>query len=210
MGNIAVTVTWGSYEVYHPGVFGPSNMLSRPEARSAFSLLMEAKPRRISMLCHLLSLNGVELASTDTAIQRLNDWFRLNVEADPGKPGRLSPDWYAVVYDISLFLGDVMIERCPGLHWEFYIWGRKNIAYQRPVIMGFTRVPNPKYNIDIDAAVAAYAHRIVVSRGSVPHRGNVTIRGVEIDLDAVTTGPEHLEIEKDSFCRWLKHAEGHA
>jgi hypothetical protein len=208
--NVAMTVAWDDYEVYYPGAFGPSNTLPRPEARRAFDLLMEAKPQRIGMLHHLLNINGVELSSTDPAIQGLNDWFRLNVEADPDKPGRLTPDWYSVVNDIALFLGDVVIERCPGLRWEFYIWGRKNISYQRPVIMGFTRVPNPKYNIDIDAAVASYGHRIVVSRGSVPHHGHVTIRGVEIDLDAVTTTAERLEIETDAFCRWLKLAERQA
>jgi hypothetical protein len=51
--------------------------------------------------------------------------------------------------------------------------------------MGFTQVLNAKYDIDIDAAVAAYAYQIVASRGSVPHYGRVTVRGVEIDLDAV-------------------------
>lgn len=154
-------VTWGDYEVYDPGAFGPSNMLSRAEARRALNLLMEAKPRRIGMLRHLLSVNHVELSSADSAIQDLNDWFRLNVEADRNKPGRLTPDWYSVVNDIALFLGDVMIERCPGLRWEFYIWGTK-------------------------------------------------IRGVEIDLDAVTTSADHLEIEAEAFCRWLKLAERQA
>lgn len=205
-----MTVALDNYEVYHPGAFGPSNTLPRPGARRAFNLLMEAKPQRIGMLHRLLSANGIELSSADTAIQNVNDWFVLNVESDPGKPGRLKPDWYSVVNDIALFLGDVMIERCPGLRWEFYTWGRKNVSYQRPVIMGFTEVPNPKYNIDIDAAVASYGHRIVVSHGSVPHQGHVTIRGVEIDLDTVTTSAERPEIEADAFCRWLKLAERQA
>jgi hypothetical protein len=203
-------MTWDDYEVYDPGAFGPSNMLSRTDARRAFNLLMEAKPGRIGMLRHLLSVNRVELSTAESSIQDLNDWFRLNVEADQNKPGRLTPDWYSVVNDIALFLGDVMIERCPGLRWEFYIWGTKNTSYQRPVIMGFTRVPNPKYNIDIDAAVAAYGHRIIESRGSVPHHGNIMIRGVEIDLDAVTTSADRLEIETEAFRRWLKLADRQA
>ena len=111
-----------------------------------------------------------------------------------------------MVNDVALFLGDVLIERCPGLHWEFFTWGKKNAAYQRHVIMGFSRVPNPKYNIDIDAAVAAYGHRIVASRGSVPRYGSVTVRGTEIDIDAVTS-QERMEVENGAFCRWLKLAE---
>jgi hypothetical protein len=210
MGSAPVSMAWDDYEIYDPGVFGPLNALPRREARQAYNMLMEAKPGRIETLRKLLWANGVELASTDAAIQDLNDWFRDNVEADTGRPGSLLPGWYSVVNDVALFLGEVMIERCPGLHWEFFIWGKKNAAYQRHVIMGFSRVLNPKYEIDIDAAVAAYAHRIVASRGSVPHYGRVTIRGAEIDIDAVATSPGRLKVENDAFRRWLELAESRA
>ena len=201
---------WDDYEIYHPGVFGPLNTLPRADARRAFNARIEAKPGRIEMLRRLLSANGIELASTDAAIQDLNDWFRASVEADPDQPGRLLPSWYSVVNDVALFLGDVMIERCPRLHWEFYTWGKKNVAYQRHVIMGFTQVPNPKYNIDIHRRVAAYGHRIVPSRGSVPHYGRVMVRGVEIDIDAVVRQGEPAEIEEDAFLHWVKLAESQA
>jgi len=208
--NGAGSTNWDGYEIYHPGVFGPLHTLPRAEARRAFNQLMNAKPGRIQMLRRLLRANGVELAGTDAGIQDLNDWFLANVEADPGKPGRLLPAWYSVVNDVALFPGDVMIPRCPGLRWEFFTWGKKNASYQRHVIMGFTQVLNPKYDIDIDAAVAAYAHRIVASRGSVPHYGRVTVRGVEIDLDAVTASMRPAEVEKDAFWRWVKLAESQA
>jgi hypothetical protein len=99
--NVAMTMAWDNYKVYHPGAYGPSNTLPRPEARREFNRLMEARPQRIGMLHDLLTANGIELSSSDTAIQDLNDWFRLNVEADPHKPGRLKPDWYSVVNDIA-------------------------------------------------------------------------------------------------------------
>jgi hypothetical protein len=47
------------------------------------------------------------------------------------------PEWYSIAGDIGLFLGDLMIERHPILHWEFFTWGKSSIAYQQPVIMGF-------------------------------------------------------------------------
>jgi hypothetical protein len=203
-------MNWDGYEIYHPGVFGPLDTLPRAEARQAFRQLMQAKPGRIEMLGRLLNANGVELAGTDAGIHDLNDWFLANVEADPGKPGRLLPVWSSVVNDAALFLGDVMIQRCPALHWEFFTRGKKNASYQRHVIMGFTQVLNPRYDIDIDAAVAAYAHRIVASRGSVPHYGRVTVRGVEIDVDAVTASTRPAEIEDDAFWRWVKMAESQA
>jgi hypothetical protein len=210
MEHSAVSMNWDDYEIYQPGVSGPLNTLPRGDARRAFNALMAAKPGRIEMLRRLLRADGIELAGTDAAIQDLNDWFRASVEADPDQPGRLLPEWYSVVNDVGLFLGHVMIERCPDLRWEFYTWGKKNVSYQRHVIMGFSRVRNPKYTVDIDAAVAAYAHRIVASRGSVPHYGRVTVRGVEIDVDTVVARRGRAEIEDNAFLRWVKTAESQA
>ncbi|WP_322778621.1 hypothetical protein [Frankia sp. Cas4] len=157
-----MSIDWDGYEIYHPGVFGPLNTLPRREARQAFVRLMEAKPARIVMLGRLLKANGVELGTDDAAIQDLNDWFRAGVQGDPDKPGRLLPDWYSVVNDVGLFLGDVMIERHPNLRWEFFTWGKKNVSYQHHVIMVFgTEDPKFKTNDDIDIAVAVYGHRII-------------------------------------------------
>jgi hypothetical protein len=208
MGKMAMSINWGEYEVYHPGTFAPVNTLPRSEARLAFVRLMEAKPHRIGMLRGLLVRNGVELTSADSAIHDLNDWFRANVEADPEKPGRLLGEWYSIVNDIALFLGDAIIERCPRLDWEFFVWGKKNVSYQRPVIMGFTKVANAKYNMDIHMVVAAYAHRIVASRGSIPMYGRVAVKGVEIDIDAVIGDMRRPpEVEGDAFLQLVKLAE---
>jgi hypothetical protein len=156
-----VSVVWDGYVPFDPGVRAPLQGLPRREARGAFERSMSEKAERIQMLRGLLQANGVVLEGSDEGVQALNDWFRANVEPNPLEPGRLRNLWYAVVHDIALFLGDVMIERAPGLRWEFYTWGKKNASFQRHVIMGFSRVPNPKYNVDIDAAVATYGQRVV-------------------------------------------------
>jgi hypothetical protein len=171
---------------------------------------MEVKSARIEMLRRLLEANGVELGIADPGIQDLNDWFRANVQADPDTPGRLLPEWYSVINDVALFLGDVIIGRCPGLRWEFYTGGKKDVSYQRHVIMGFSQVPNPKYNLDIDSAVAAYGHRIVAGRGSVPRYGRQTVRGTAIDVDAVAARRRDREVENDAFLRWVQTAESQA
>lgn len=207
---IAMTINWDGYEIYDPGVVGPPNTLLRAEARRAFQRLMTEKPVRIDMLRQLLKANGVELSSTDDGILKLNEWFLANVEPDPDQPGRLLPEWYSVVRDIGLFLGETMIERCPGLRWEFFTGGKKNVAYQKHVIMGFSRSPNPRFNLDIDGMVAGYGHRVVASRGSVPTYGKVTVRGVEIDGDAVIAGDLDQDIEHDVFWRWVKYHESKA
>lgn len=205
-----MTVKWDGYEVYHPGVLGPLNILTRAEARRAYDKRMQDKPGRVEMLRGLLKANGVELASTDAGIQDLNDWFRTSVEADPNQPGRVLADWYSVVNDVALFLGDVMIERCPGLRWEFFTGGKKDASYQRHVITGFSQVTNPKYNIDVDRSVATYAHRIIASRGSAPSYGTRTVRGVQIDVDAAADRARQREVEDDAFWQWVKLAESKA
>ncbi len=204
-----MSVNWDGYEIYDPGVYGPLQTLPRAEARRAFDRLMKAKPARIEMLRQLLGANGVELSSTDEGIQSLNDWFRASVEADPEAPGRLLPDWYSVVNDVALFLGDVMIERCPGLRWEFFTWGKKNLSYQRHVIMGFSRM-SPKYDFDVDWAVAGYGHCIIASRGSVAVYGTQVVRGVGVDVDAAIARMGEPLFEEDEFLSWLRLAESNA
>jgi len=202
-----MSINWDGYELYDPGVSAPLRTLSRHDARRAFKRCMETKTARLEMLSRLLKSNGVELDRFDLAIQYLNDWIFANVEADPEQPGRLHAGWYSVAHDVALFLGDVMIERHPNLHWEFFTWGKSNVAFQRHVIMGFgTEDPKFHTNIDIDRSVSTYAHRIIESRGSVPNYGTVVVRGTEIDVDAIARQHRGREIETDAFWRWLQNA----
>ena len=202
-----MSTDWDGYETYDPGVSQPLSTLPRSDARRAFNHCMETKPGRVAMLSRLLRANGVELTSADSSIQDLNEWFFASVEADPDQPGRLLPIWYSVCHDVGLFLGDVMIERHPNLRWEFFTWGKRDVAFHRHVIMGFS-TEDAKYrtNIDVDRTVSTYAHRIVESRGSVPTYGVVTVRGTEIDVDAISAQHRGREIETDAFWRWLRIA----
>lgn len=160
----AMTVEWGDYVPFDPGITGPLHEVTKREARAAFQRLMEAKAERIAELERLLARNGVGLSSDNRAVQTLNDWFRSEVEGDPAT-GRLRPFWYAVVNDVALFLGDVIVERGPGLKWVMFDKGARDDAFQRHVIMGFSGVVNPKYNVDIDGLLATYGHRIVSGQG---------------------------------------------
>ena len=164
-----MSIDWSGYAIYDPGVHGPWQDLPRAQAQAAYERLMEAKPHRIEQLRALLSRNGVQLGVDDASIQDLNDWFRAQVSPDPATSDhpnpdvrcRLLPEWYSVVSDISLFLGDVIISRYPHLRWEFFTRGKSNLSYQQNVITGFD-VPNPRYNLNVDYLVAGYAHQIVL------------------------------------------------
>ncbi len=204
----AKTIDWGTYEpydYYHAGVFGPWHELPRSEARAEFKRLMAAKPARIEQLRQLLKANGVELSDTDDGLLRLDEWFLANVRPDPDFPGVLLPEWYSVAIDLVLFLGEVMMSRRPDLYWEFYIWGKRNVSYQEPVIMGLS-TSTPKLNMNLGGMVAAYGHRIVASRGSIRTYGKVNVRGVEIDVDAAHARSLEQPLETNQFLRWVKIA----
>ena len=156
-----MTVRWGDYYPYIPLEGKPLKEFTRKQARNEFDKLMAEKLQRIDSLRKLLRENGIELRSSDDGLQELNDWFRREVEPDPNDSGRLMSIWYAVVNDIALFLGDTMIERCPNLAWVMFDKGKKDISYQRHVIMGFTNISNPNYNVDIDLIIGMYGHRII-------------------------------------------------
>jgi hypothetical protein len=177
-----MTVIWDDYQPYDPGVTGAWQDLPRRDAHAAFDRLIAAKGERIDVLRALLARNGVDLSEGDAGLQDLNDWFRTEVQPDPTSPGRMAPDWYPVVNDLALFLGDVIIARRPNLSWQFFIAGKKDIAYQRPVISGFTGVANPKYNIDPGRLLATYGHRIVAGQ----------------------------PVEDDAFWQWVRAAESKA
>lgn len=157
-----MSVVWDDYAPLSPGVSRPLHEVSKREARAAFQRLMEAKDERILALRNLLEVNGITLSSSDDGIQVVNDWFRMEVEGDKEKGGLVSY-WYGVVNDLALFLGDVIIERAPSLGWFMFDKGSRDVSFQRHVIMGFTGVSNPKYNVDIDLLLATYAHRIVAN-----------------------------------------------
>jgi hypothetical protein len=157
---------WNGYEPYDPGVFGPLHEQTRAAAKAAFEKLMRSKVERMETLARLMNANGLELDASDSGIQKLDDWFQASVEQDPnGEPGQLRPMWYSVVNDVALFLGDAIIERAPNLEWKFFTFGKRDLAYQRHVIMGFP-VANSKYNVDVDRNIAIYGHRIVAGESN--------------------------------------------
>lgn len=161
-----MTVDWDGFVPFDPGVSRPLGEVSRREARAAFGHLIASKEDRLEQLRQLLAANGVALSASQTDLQLVNDWFRQEVEGD--ESGRLVPRWYAVVNDLALFLGEVVIARCPNISWQMFEKGKRDVAYQRHVLMGFSQVPNPNYNVDIDRLLAAYGHRIVAGQSVDP------------------------------------------
>jgi hypothetical protein len=61
-------------------------------------------------------------------------------------------------------------------------------SYQRPVIMGFSRVEQPRLDIDVLWQVVAYGNRIAAGYSDEPSEHGLTAK-------------------RDEFWRWLAYAE---
>jgi hypothetical protein len=155
-------VEWDEYTPNDAGVQPPlRDPAPRDEARVAYERLMATKRNRLEALRRLLAANGIDLETSDDGIQRLNDWFREYVEADPADSRRVSGLWRSVIADVALFLGEVIIERTPGVEWRFFDRPPKeHLGYRRPVLTGFD-VPNPSYYTYPEWLVSSYAHGLL-------------------------------------------------
>jgi hypothetical protein len=154
---------WDDYESFGPGLGRPLHTVSRAEARAFFRAIMEEKEARKAELAKLCRSNGVPLDYSDESIEALEALFRDNVKADPENPSRPASRWFMVSRDVGLYLGDLLISRAPWLEWQMFTGGKRNISYQRPVIMGFRKVQDSRYNIDPERRVVGYAHRLVTT-----------------------------------------------
>lgn len=155
---------WGSYDHYLPLTLGLPSDMSRATALAEFEHLMSVRPERRPALEYLLDQNGIQLDTDDASISTVNEWFVEKIKPYPENLLQPDPCWYGVILDLSLFLGDVMIERNEGLHWDVALWGgKRNARFQRAVGAGF---PPLGMNIffDVDLRLAAYGMTLVQGR----------------------------------------------
>jgi hypothetical protein len=161
-----MTDNWSQYEPYRPPYSGPLAQLSRGQAKESFEQWLTVRPERWTELQRLVGNEELTPALADSGVQELNDWFRRSVGANPEEPSRLANRWFAVVNDLSVVLGDILIHRCPWLTWEMQTRdGRRGVSYQRHVLTGFRNAPYPMFVVDVDRLVATYGHQVI---GGIP------------------------------------------
>jgi hypothetical protein len=56
-------------------------------------------------------------------------------------------------------MGDLLIEQCPSLRWEFYVWGKRSVFYQQTVLMGYREIGDPKFAIELEGLINAHGLR---------------------------------------------------
>jgi hypothetical protein len=132
-----------------------------------FEHAMRSKDERIVELETLLRRNGVVLGGSDHDLDILDAWFGASVEGEPagGRPVRLRNIWYAVSYDIGLFLGELMIHSASWLEWRLYLPESKsmksNMSFQNPVIQGFRGASGPDFFLHPYMQVGGYGGALV-------------------------------------------------
>lgn len=152
-------IRWEVYEIFDPEVDRPLADVSRAEARAHHHRLLAMTGHRISELRKLADSAGIELDGSEGSLQAFNDWFAANVEPDPERPDQARGRWLSVAQDLALYLGDLMMERHPHLHWKLLEGGKRNISYQRTVLVGY-RKAHPRYNTDLDYGLGQYANAL--------------------------------------------------
>ncbi len=124
---------------------------------------MATKEARKQAIRDLLAQNGVHFEETREGLEAVGRWLAGNVEPRPGGRGDMSDIWYGVAQDLGLLIGDMLINCAPddSLRWELFTNGKGDMAYQRPVIMGFREAANSRYNVDPILMVANLGIRAV-------------------------------------------------
>lgn len=156
-----MTIDWGGYEVFDFEVKARWDELTPAQARAGFTRIMDQRLERVAMLGDLGELNGHEFGTSDAAVQRVNDFFRLNIERGEDMDGYPTPDWGSVSYDVGLYVGEVLIARFPNLHWKLDT-AKKSASANQPVISGF-RGAHPRYSLGVYGRFVSYGYHILNS-----------------------------------------------
>lgn len=156
--------------------------MERSAARAEYQKRMATKSERVEELRKLVARFGIALNNTDASVQLLNDWFLgvMNPLVEMNIPDGRS---LSVCEDVALFLGENMISRHPELRWEFFIWGKRNVSFQSPVIMGFSR-EDPKWHSNLALDRLVYAYGVNVLQHRIDESGHTNAADRELASDS--------------------------
>ena len=133
--------------------------MPRSQARLEFNEVVAARHQRINELKRLLSHSGITL-DDDPELQRIIDWF-VEMMSPIDHTNVLDETSLSVTQDIALLLGELAIDRHPGVCWDFFIWGKRNISYQSPVLMCFTG-EEAKWHGNLDLFRVVHGYEVTV------------------------------------------------
>lgn len=145
------------YSIFDPQVDGPCHLLSRKEARKSFDWFMSQKEVRVKMLSHELERKGFPLPDSHEELCEVFEQVLIQEVAMAGR--KLTGYIYSLCLDIGVYLGEELIRLSPDIRWVLCTFGKTNVYYQRPVLVGFD-VPNKTFSYDFDFILCAYINRL--------------------------------------------------
>ncbi|HGL6714610.1 hypothetical protein NTJ56_20855 [Burkholderia contaminans] len=126
--KIRAAIHW--YPVYAPPFPGTPAALTPEQAEANFRHFMTTRKARVEQLRQFLKRFGVVLDVSDSGIRRLDRWIKryggfLALHERDVLIAH-TPEWQGpwavnnVMFDLATFLGEVLIQRNSGSHWELY------------------------------------------------------------------------------------------
>lgn len=150
---------WADYEIFTP-VGGQTWWadLSKEEAVRRCEDIVFRTDQRVAALAALTRVNGFELGYAPSDIEHLSQWLIHSVEEARYNVFRSA--WESVIYDIAIFLGHILIERVPHLHWTVSTKGNRRATphFQETVLGGFENLRlNGGHTVDVFGSVKRVA-----------------------------------------------------
>ncbi|WP_428540168.1 hypothetical protein [Profundibacter sp.] len=146
------------YEVFRPKLNKPCHLAERKEARAAYNWFIESIPERIKGLKDFVNECGYPVLEGRDFLPVLNDF---GVCSEIVGHEKLGPLELSLAIDINMYIGDLLVQKFDNLHWVFHTFGKSDVNYQCPVIMGFSKIRNKKYSIEFFRIIAGYGIRIL-------------------------------------------------
>jgi hypothetical protein len=172
-----VTVDWTDYHPFDAGIVEALRNVPRDAAENHFARLMDARAERHQQLTALVRRNA-EIDVVAAGPGAVGTWLMaaLQGEGPEALTGASAALWTGLVADVALWLGERIIGAAadldrdgvmrpvigaPGaqgpVRWDLLTAPKKATGYHRPVLVGFIRVPDPRYYVDIAHLVASWA-----------------------------------------------------
>lgn len=147
----------------HPGD------VPRSVAKKAHIHFMGAKDKQLERFRSLLHTNNLTLSGGSGDIRAINAWVNRGVCCTTARERdvngefyhHLHPDWSNVLFDMHIFLSELVIQNTANVQWHFNInVTRNDVSFQQTVLSGFSKVRSKRYNVDLGLALFNYASEI--------------------------------------------------
>lgn len=156
----------GHYIAFEHQFEAPFAEFTKAQAQASFCYFLANKDKQIEELSKLLQLNGLNLSDSSDDIDRINRWIIDEItysktdkytDDDGLLRPHIDPMWSNVLFDMSIFLSEVVIQKTNNVDWALAELPKNEISYQAPVLIGFSKISTKGYYANFHLALLNYA-----------------------------------------------------